>query len=93
MILVKKKITSAWNYNVCQISCSGIYQLVSLKILFSELFICFCKKMFLQMGIFVLTEHFELKYKTFTKHDGLNLNPVLKPFQRKMYVPMSATTR
>lgn len=45
------------------------------------------------MGIFVLTEHFELKYKTFTKHDGLNLNPLLKPFQRKMYVPMSATTR
>lgn len=59
-----------------------------LKILFSENFICFCKKMFLQMGIFVLTEHFELKYQTFTKHDGLNLNPVLKPVQRNMYVPM-----
>lgn len=40
------------------------------------------------MGIFVLTEHFELKYQTFTKHDGLNLNPVLKPVQRNMYVPM-----
>lgn len=32
------------------------------------------------MGIFVLTEHFELKFQTFTKHDGLNLNPVFNPF-------------
>lgn len=33
---------------------------------------------FVRRCFFVLTEHLELKNQTFTKYDGLNLNPVLK---------------
>lgn len=48
-----------------------------LKTVFSATLSVLCRRGVHQVGIFVLTKHFELKDQTFTKHDGLNLNTAL----------------